>query len=76
MTPQSGKAGRLRDACRELTEQLAEEQRKLESHDEWLREQVNTAFERLDSGDAVFVSYQDAKVKWPNEKKRTEAEIP
>ena len=29
------------DACRELTEQLAEQQRKTLSHDAWLTEQVN-----------------------------------
>ncbi|MBM7071968.1 damage-inducible protein J [Shewanella sp. 202IG2-18] len=51
----------LSDACRELTEQLAEQQRKAMSHDEWLTEQVNEAFEKMDSGQAVFVSHDKAK---------------
>ncbi|EIF8206267.1 hypothetical protein LF027_004877, partial [Vibrio parahaemolyticus] len=45
----------LSDACRELTEQLAEQQRKTLSHDAWLTEQVNLAFEKFDSGKSVFV---------------------
>ena len=50
----------LSDACRELTEQLAEQQRQTLSHDAWLTEQVNLAFERLDAGKARFVSHEDA----------------
>ncbi|MDO8907808.1 MAG: type II toxin-antitoxin system RelB/DinJ family antitoxin [Pseudohongiella sp.] len=51
----------LSDACRELTEQLAEQQRRLMSHDVWLSEQINSAFEKLDSGQAVFLSNDEAK---------------
>ncbi|MDY0292747.1 MAG: type II toxin-antitoxin system RelB/DinJ family antitoxin [Desulfuromonadaceae bacterium] len=51
----------LSDACRELAEQLAELQRKALSHDTWLTEQVNLAFEKLDSGDAVFIDSDSAK---------------
>lgn len=51
----------LSDACRELAEELAELQRKALSHDTWLTEQVNLAFEKLDSGDAVFVDNDSAK---------------
>lgn len=51
----------LSDACRELTEQLAEQQRKLTSHESWLAEQVNLAFEKLDSGKATFVDHDTAK---------------
>ena len=50
----------LSDACRELTEQLAEQQRKAQSHDVWLTQQVNMAFEKLDSGQAVFVEHASA----------------
>ncbi len=51
----------LSDACRELTEQLAEQQRKALSHDTWLTEQVNLAFDKFDSGRAVFVDHESAK---------------
>ncbi|RLB66245.1 MAG: damage-inducible protein J, partial [Deltaproteobacteria bacterium] len=37
MTENQGRT--LSDACRELTEQLAEQQRKALSHDTWLTEQ-------------------------------------
>lgn len=51
----------LSDACRELTEQLAEQQRKILSHDSWLTNQVNLAFEKFDSGKSVFVDDVSAK---------------
>ena len=51
----------ISDACREFTEQLAEQQRKLSSHDQWLTQQVNQAFEKLDSGAANFVEHDTAK---------------
>jgi antitoxin component of RelBE/YafQ-DinJ toxin-antitoxin module len=51
----------LSDACRELTEQLAEAQRKVESHEQWLTDQVNQAFAKLDKGTAEFVSATEAE---------------
>jgi len=51
----------LSDACRELTESLAAEQRKSISHDTWLLEEVNAAFEKFDAGEANFVKHNDAK---------------
>ncbi|WP_420841642.1 type II toxin-antitoxin system RelB/DinJ family antitoxin [Endozoicomonas acroporae] len=51
----------ISDACREFTEQLAEQQRKLSSHDQWLTQQVNQAFEKLDSGAADFIEHDKAK---------------
>lgn len=51
----------LSDACRELTEQLAEQQRKVMSHDAWLTEQVDSAFEKLDAGKAVFLTHEQAQ---------------
>ncbi|WP_415904840.1 damage-inducible protein J [Neptuniibacter sp. QD48_55] len=53
----------LSDACRELTEQLAEQQRKVQSHDAWLTEEVNQAFDKLDAGEAVFVDHDSAKAR-------------
>lgn len=53
----------LSDACRELTEQLAEQQRQRLSHDAWLTEQVNEAFSRLDSGDVEFTEHQVANAR-------------
>ena len=51
----------LSDACRELTEQLAEAQRKAVLHDDWLTEQVDLAFEKYDAGESVFVDNDDVK---------------
>lgn len=51
----------LSDACRELTEQLAEQQRKAVSQDAWLTKRVNLAFDKLDSGNAVFSDNTRAK---------------
>ena len=50
----------LSDACRELTEDLAEQQRKVMTHDQWLTEQVNVAFSKLENGQTEFVSHEDA----------------
>jgi CHASE3 domain sensor protein len=58
----------LSDACRELTEQLAEQQRKNLSHDDWLSEQVNLAFNKLDSDKAVFVDHSTAKSRMAERK--------
>jgi len=52
----------LSDACRELTEELAEQQRKVMTHDQWLTEQVNAAFSKLESGQSEFVSHEDARM--------------
>ncbi|WP_441316756.1 damage-inducible protein J [Halomonas sp. hl-4] len=51
----------LSDACREFTEQLAEQQRKVLSHDAWLTNQINQAFEKLDDGKASFINHENAK---------------
>ncbi|WP_067516373.1 type II toxin-antitoxin system RelB/DinJ family antitoxin [Endozoicomonas ascidiicola] len=51
----------ISDACREFTEQLADQQRKVLSQDAWLTEQVNQAFEKLESGKAEFVDQKTAK---------------
>ena len=52
----------LSDACRELTEELAEQQRKVMTHDQWLTEQVNAAFSKLDSGKSEFVTHEEASL--------------
>jgi len=51
----------LSDACRELTEQLANQQRKAIPHDDWLTEQVNLAFDKLDTGRSAFIEHDPAK---------------
>jgi len=66
MTESQGR--NLSDACRELTEQLAEQQRKALSHDTWLTEQVNLAFDKLDSGKAVFIDSASAKTQMAQRK--------
>jgi len=58
----------LSDACRKLTEQLADEQRKALSHDAWLSEQVNLAFEKLDAGESNFIEHDQAKSRMAEHK--------
>lgn len=58
----------LSDACRELTEQLAEQQRKAMAHDTWLTEQVDQAFKKLDAGEAVFVEHGGAQKRMAERK--------
>lgn len=60
----------LSDACRELTEEMAEQQRKALSHDQWLTEQVNLAFNKFDSGKANFIHHNEAKETMAERKAR------
>jgi antitoxin component of RelBE/YafQ-DinJ toxin-antitoxin module len=53
----------LSEACRELTIGLAEEQRKTITHDVWLTEQINAAFDKFDNGKACFVEHDEAKTQ-------------
>ncbi|MEH6649449.1 MAG: damage-inducible protein J [Motiliproteus sp.] len=54
----------LSDACRDL----AEQQRKAMSHNDWLTEQVDLAFEKFDSGGAVFIEHEQAKSRMAKRK--------
>jgi len=54
----------LSDACRELTEQ----QRKALSHDAWLTEQVNQAFEKYEAGESTFIDNETAKSRMAERK--------
>ena len=58
----------LSDACRDLTEQLANQQRKVVSHDDWLTEQVDLAFEKFDTGLSVFIEHDQAKSRMTERK--------
>ena len=58
----------LSDACRDLTEQLAEQQRKAISHNTWLTEQVNLAFEKFDASESTFVGHEEAKSRMAERK--------
>ena len=51
----------LSDACRELTLEMADQQKQALSHDTWLTEQVNQAFDKIASGEALFVEHSAAK---------------
>lgn len=51
----------LSDACRKFTEELADEQLKVESQEQWLKHEVERAFSKLESGQAEFFSHTDAK---------------
>jgi CHASE3 domain sensor protein len=66
MTENQGRT--LSDACRELTEQLAEQQRKALSHGAWLTEQVNLAFDKLDAGKTAFIESDSAKTQMAERK--------
>jgi len=59
----------LSDACRELTEGLAEEQRKSMNHDAWLSLQINAAFGKFDNGKANFIVHDEAKTLMEERKK-------
>ena len=50
----------LSGACRALAEQLAEQQRKRLSHDQWLAKQVEQAFEKLESEQSEFIEATQA----------------
>jgi len=52
----------LSDACRKFAEELADEQRDVESQSQWLKNEVNAAFSKLDSGKAEFISHSSAKI--------------
>jgi antitoxin component of RelBE/YafQ-DinJ toxin-antitoxin module len=47
----------LSDACRNLTLKMAKEQAELENHEEWLMEQVENAYNKIESGKANFVPH-------------------
>ncbi len=51
----------LSEACRNLAEQLAEEQREAESHDEWLKNKVDAAFAQLDRGESYYLQEPQAE---------------
>lgn len=53
----------LSGACRALAEQLAEQQRKRLSHDQWLAEQVERAFDKLESRQAEFLEAEQAEAE-------------
>ena len=66
----------LSDACRQLTEELAEQQRRAMSHEHWLTEQVNAAFSKLESGQSQFVSHGDAALDMETRKHRIRNKAP
>lgn len=68
MTANQGRT--LSDACRELTEQLAEEQKKQMSQDAWLSEQVAAAFSKLDASQARFLPDDAARQSMAERKAR------
>ncbi|EKK5437249.1 type II toxin-antitoxin system RelB/DinJ family antitoxin [Enterobacter hormaechei] len=51
----------LSDACRKFTEELADEQLKVETQEQWLKHEVERAFAKLESGQAEFFAHADAK---------------
>jgi antitoxin component of RelBE/YafQ-DinJ toxin-antitoxin module len=65
----------LSDACRDLTEQLADQQRKAVSHDTWLTEQVNLAFEKFDTGSATFIEHDQAKSRMTEHKAKIRGKV-
>lgn len=65
----------LSDACRDLTISLAEEQKKLEGHDEWLTKEINKAYEKMEAGKTEFYSSESAEQIMALRKKRTKAKL-
>ena len=63
----------LSDACRELTEQLAAEQRKRSEHDTWLANEVNEAFSNYDAGQAEFKADDEANAEMERRKAKIRA---
>ena len=63
----------LSDACRELTEQLAEEQRKVANQESWLANQINEAFAKYDAGNVTFYSGNDAQIEMEKRKAKIRA---
>ncbi|MBX9333621.1 type II toxin-antitoxin system RelB/DinJ family antitoxin [Serratia sp. IR-2025] len=51
----------LSEACRRLAEQMADEQRAAEEHENWLKDKVDAAFSRLHEGNAVYFSQQEVE---------------
>ncbi|QXW28699.1 hypothetical protein KXJ75_18710 [Aeromonas sanarellii] len=56
------------DACRELVEQLAEQQQARLAHDAWVTQQIDKAFEKIDSGSAVFIEHSAAMAMFEERK--------
>lgn len=50
----------LSDECRKLTESFADQQRSKEGYNDWLREEVNAAFDKMKAGESTFLSVSDA----------------
>jgi antitoxin component of RelBE/YafQ-DinJ toxin-antitoxin module len=63
----------LSDACRELTEQLAEEQRKVTNQESWLANQINEAFAKYDAGNVTFYTGNDAQTEMEKRKAKIRA---
>ncbi len=61
----------LSDACRELAGQFANQQRKAIPRDAWLTEQVNLAFDKLDTGRSTFIEHDQAKPEMAERKAKT-----
>lgn len=51
----------LSDACRDLIENLAIEQKEIENHNEWLKFEVNEAYERFNRHESELFSNETAK---------------
>ncbi|WP_445495820.1 type II toxin-antitoxin system RelB/DinJ family antitoxin [Photorhabdus sp. SF281] len=58
----------LSDVCRTFVESLAEGQRKLGEHEQWLKAEVDAAFEKLAAGESQFLSRQEAKLRMEKKK--------
>ncbi len=63
----------LSDACRRHTEELAEQQRKSLAHDDWLKLQVDQAFEKLNNDSSYFYNHSSAQKDMMVRKERIRA---
>ncbi|MEC7547979.1 MAG: hypothetical protein VYB48_13715 [Pseudomonadota bacterium] len=58
------------DYSRKHVEESTDQQRNNMIHDQWLTEQVNAAFRKLERGQAEFVSHDEARLEMEARKNR------
>lgn len=60
----------LSEACRQLAQAMADEQRAAEQHDHWLKQKVDAAFSRLHEGSAVYLTVDQVEQRMGDFKAR------
>ncbi|ALX93164.1 MULTISPECIES: type II toxin-antitoxin system RelB/DinJ family antitoxin [Serratia] len=63
----------LSEACRRLAQQMADDQRAAEEHENWLKDKVDAAFARLHEGEAVYLTQRQAEERMSDFKAKVRA---